>query len=51
MDENVNLMKQNVNHINRGIMINVYVSVKNIIYVKRIMFGILSQGIVEMENI
>ena len=36
---NVNLMKENVIHIRSGIMINVYVSVNNIIYVKKIIFG------------
>ena len=48
---NVNLMEQNVIQINGGIMINVDVSVKNIIYVKKIMFGILLHVIVKMENI
>ena len=38
---NVNLMKENVIQINGGTRINVDVSVKNIIYVKRIIFGIL----------
>ena len=33
---NVNLMKQNVSEINGRITINVNVSVKNIIYVKRL---------------
>ena len=37
--------------INGGITINVYVSVNNIIYVKKIMFGILLHVIVKMENI
>ena len=36
---------------NGGIMINVDVSVKNVIYVKKIMFGILLHVIVKMENI
>ena len=36
---NVNLMKENVIHIRSGIMINVYVNVNNIIYVKKIIFG------------
>ena len=34
-----------------GIMINIDVSVKNIVYVKKIMFGILLHVIVKMENI
>ena len=46
-------MKQNLSQINRGIMINndVDMSVKNIIYVKKIMFGILPHVIVKMEKI
>ena len=34
-------MEETVNQINGGITINVDVSVKNIIYVKKITFGIL----------
>ena len=37
--------------INGGIMIKVDVSVKNIMYVKRIIFGILLHVVVNMENI
>ena len=48
---NTNLMKQNVSQINEGIMINVAVSVKNIIYVKKNMFGILVHVFVKKENI
>ena len=48
---NVNLMEQNVIQIIGGIMINVHVSVKNFIYVKKILFGILILAIVKMENI
>ena len=48
---NVNLMEQNVIQINGGITINVDVSVKNIIYVKMIMFGVLLHVIIKMENI
>ena len=51
MNVNVNLMEENVIQINRGIMVNVDVSVKSIIYVKKIMFGILLHVIVKMENI
>ena len=51
MNVNVNLMEENVIQINGGIMINVDVSVKNIIYVKKIMFGILLHVIVKLENI
>ena len=34
-------MEENVTQINGGIMTNVDVSVKNVMYVKKIMFGIL----------
>ena len=44
-------MEENVIQINGRIMINVDVSVKNITYVKKIMFGILLHVIVKMENI
>ena len=44
-------MKQIVSQINSGIMINVNVNVKNIIYVKKNMFGILLLVVVKMENI
>ena len=47
----INLMQQNVIQINGGITINVNVSVKNITYVKKIMFGILLHVIVKMTNI
>ena len=48
---NVNLMKQNVIQINGGIIINVNVSVKLFMHVKKIKFGILVHVIVKMENI
>ena len=48
---NVSLMEEIVIQINGGIMINVNVSVKNVMYVKKIMFGILLHVIVKMENI
>ena len=51
MNVNLNLMGKNVIQINGGITINVDVNVKNIIYVKIIMFGILLHAIVKMENI
>ena len=44
-------MEQNVSQINNGITINVDVSVKNIIYLKKIMFGILLHVLVKMKNI
>ena len=51
MNVNVNSMKQDVIQINGGITINVDVTVKNIIYVKKIMFGILLHVIGKMEKI
>ena len=51
MNLNVNLMEENVFQINDGIMINVDVSVKDIMYVKKIVFGILLHLIGKMENI
>ena len=44
-------MEQNLIQIIGRVMINVDTSVKNIIYVKKIMFGILLHVIVKMENI
>ena len=44
-------MEENVIQINGGIMINVDVSVKNVMYVKKNMLGILLDVIVKMENI
>ena len=44
-------MGKNVIQINGGIMINVNVSVKNVMYVKKIIFGILLHAVVKMENI
>ena len=44
-------MEKNVIHINGGIMINIDVIVKNVMYVKKIMFGVLLHVIVKMENI
>ena len=51
MTVNVNLMEQNVSQINGGVTINVGVSVKNIMYVKKIMFGIFLNVIVKMGKI
>ena len=48
---NVSLMKENVLEINGGITINVDVTVKNIIYVKKIIFEILPPVVVKLENI
>ena len=44
-------MEQNVIQINGGVTINVDVSVKNIMYFKKIMFGIFLHVIVQIENI
>ena len=44
-------MEENVIQINDGIRINVNVSIKNIIYVKRIIFGILLHVVAKMVNI
>ena len=48
---NVDLMKEDVVQINGGIMINVDVSVKKLMYVKKITFAILLHVIAKMENI
>ena len=48
---NVNLMEELVIQINGGIMINVHMIVKNVMYVKKTMFEILLHVIVNMENI
>ena len=47
----VDSMEEDVNQVNSGIMTNVDVSVKNVMYVKKIMFGIPLYVIVKMENI
>ena len=44
-------MEQNIIQINGGITINVDVSVKNIIYMKKNISGILLHVILKMENI
>ena len=44
-------MEENVIQINGGIMINVDVSVKSIIFVENIIFGILLHVVLKMENI
>ena len=48
---NVNLIEKSVIQINGGITTNVDVSVKSIIYVKKIVFGIMLRVVVKMENI
>ena len=44
-------MEENVIQINGGIMINFDVNVKSVMYVKKIMSGILLHVIVKMRNI
>ena len=44
-------MERNVIQIKSGIRINVDASVKNIMYVKNITFGILLHAVVKMVNI
>ena len=48
---NGDFWEENVIQINSGITINVDVNLKNIMYVKKIMFGILLHVIVKTENI
>ena len=44
-------MGKNIIQINGGMTINVDASVKNVMYVKKIIFGILLHVVVKMENI
>ena len=44
-------MEENVIQINDRITINAHVSVKNVLYVRKIMFGILLHVVVKMGNI
>ena len=48
---NVNLIKEDVIEIESGIMINVDVSAKNILYVKNITFGFLLRVVAKMVYI
>ena len=48
---NLDLLEEIEIQINAGIMINVNMSVKNVMYVGKIMFGIMLHVIVKMENI
>ena len=50
MNVNVDLMEKNVIKVNGRTMIKVDVSVKKIMYMKKIMFGILLNVFVKMEN-
>ena len=47
----MDLVEGNVIQINFGIMINADVNAKNLMYVKKIKFGILLHVILKMENI
>ena len=51
MNANVDLMEKNVIQINGGITINVYASVNNVVYVKKIIFRILLLAVAKMGNI
>ena len=51
MSVNINLMVGNVIEINGEIKINIDVSVKNIMYVKKIVFGILLHIVMKIGNI
>ena len=51
MNVNVDLMEENVLQINGGITINVDVNMKNVMYVKKIIFGILLHVFVKTEEI
>ena len=44
-------MEENVIEINGGIMINVNVNIKNVMYEEKVLFGILLHLVVKMENI
>ena len=47
---NVDLMEKNVIQVNGEITIHVDVSVKNVMHVKKIIFGILRHAVEKMEN-
>ena len=51
MNVNVDLMEENVIQINGEITINVDVSIKKVMYVKKIMLEILLHVFVDMQNI
>ena len=44
-------MEEKLIHVNGEIMINANVSVKNVMYVKKIMLEILLHAVVKMDNI
>ena len=45
------MIEKNVIQINGGITINVGVSVKNVMHMKNVIFGILLRVVAKMENI
>ena len=51
MNVNIDLMEENVIYIDEGIMVNANANVKWVVYLKKIMCGILIHVIVKMENI
>ena len=51
MNVNVKFTEQNVSQVSGAITMNIDVSVKNMIYMKKIIFGILLHVVVKMENI
>ena len=44
-------MEKNVFQINGGITINVYVSVKSVMYMKKVIFGFMLHAVAKMVNI
>ena len=44
-------MEENLIQINAGVTVNVDASVKKVMYVKKIIFGILLHALAKMENI
>ena len=48
---NLDFMEENETQIKGGIRINVDASVKGVMYVKKIIFGILLHAVVKTENI
>ena len=51
MNVNVDLMEENVTQINDGITVTVGVSVRNVMYPKNTVFGIVLHVAVKTENI
>ena len=51
MNVNLNLIEENVSQIKSGIMINLDVSLENVIYFKKIVIGVLLNIVAKMVNI